>query len=185
MDAIEQAFKKMHREDFVPENLRHQAKIDVPLPIGFGQTNSQPTTVRMMLEWLGARPGEKILDVGSGSGWTTALMSQIVGPTGQVFAVERISELVKMGRNNCKKAGIENARFFQASEQYGLIEHSPYDRILVSASAKKLPEEILGQLKVGGKLVIPIQHDVLEIRKTSEHEFNTETHSGFVFVPLL
>jgi protein-L-isoaspartate(D-aspartate) O-methyltransferase len=112
-------------------------------------------------------------------------MSQIIGPTGQVFAVERIPELVKIGRNNCKKIGIQNVKFFQAGEQFGLIEYSPYDRILVSASSDRLPKELLSQLKVGGKLVIPVLNDVLEIMKTSECEFDTEIHPGFVFVPLL
>jgi len=185
MDAVEQAFKTIHREDFVLEYLRDQAAIDAPMPIGFGQTISQPSTVRMMLNWLGVRPGEKILDIGSGSGWTPALLSRLTGPSGQVLAVEKVPELVKMGRDNCQKAGIKNVKFFQAGSQYGRLESAPYDRILVDASADKLPEVILSQLKVGGKLVIPIQNDILEITKTSDHGFDTETHPGFIFVPLL
>ena len=185
MDAIEQAFKKIHRKDFVPESLHGQVNIDAPLPIGFGQTISQPTTVRMMLEWLEVQPGEEVLDVGSGSGWTTALLSQIIGSKGRVFAVEKIPELVKLGRNNCNKAGIKNVEFFQSGKEYGLTEYSPYDRILVSASAEKLPEELLAQLKVGGKLVIPVKNDILEITKSSNHVYSSKTHSGFVFVPLV
>lgn len=185
VDAIEQAFRKTNRKNFVPESLHDQVNIDVPLPIGFGQTISQPTTVRMMLEWLGTQPGENVLDIGAGSGWTTALLSQITGPKGKVFAVERIPELVKMSRNNCSNTGLHNVKFFQAGTQYGLAEYSPYDRILVSASANKLPEELLTQLKDGGKLVIPIQNDILEITKTSDLSYESKTHSGFVFVPLL
>jgi protein-L-isoaspartate(D-aspartate) O-methyltransferase len=185
MGTIEQAFQKIHREDFVPESLRNQAYIDAPLPIGFGQTISQPYTVQLMLEWLDAKPGEIILDVGSGSGWTTALLSQIVGPKGKVFAVEIIPELVKFGRNNCKKAGVKNAQFFRAGKEYGLPEHSPFDRILVSASAKELPTKLLSQLKVGGKLVIPVQDDILEITKISKRDFTSVTHPGFIFVPLV
>lgn len=185
MDMIEQAFRKIHRSNFVPEALRSQVEIDAPLPIGFGQTISQPTTVLLMLSWLEAQPGEKVLDIGSGSGWTTALLSQIVGSKGTVFAVEKIPELVEFGRNNCDRAGIQNAKFVQASKEYGLSKYSPYDRILVSASAQKLPKELINQLKVGGKLVIPVQNDILEIIKTSEYEHKTKTHSGFVFVPLV
>lgn len=185
MDAIEKAFNIIHRQDFVPESLRGQADVDTPLPIGFGQTISQPYTVRLMLEWLDAQASEKILDVGSGSGWTSALLSQIVGPKGKIFAVELIPELVKFGRNNCKKAGVKNVEFFQASQEYGLPNHSPYDRILVSASAKNLPKELLTQLKIGGKLIIPVQNDILEITKKSKSDFETIIHPGFVFVPLV
>src|SRR5665213_2792939 len=185
MELIEQAFRTIHRKNFVSESLQSQVEIDAPLPIGFGQTISQPTTVQLMLSWLEAQPGEKVLDIGSGSGWTTALLSQIVGSKGSVFAVEKIPELVELGRDNCDRTGIQNAKFFQAGQEYGLSKHSPYNRILVSASAKKLPKELLNQLKVGGKLVIPVQNDILEIIKNSENEYETKTHSGFVFVPLL
>lgn len=185
MNIIDQAFRTVHRADFVPKWLKYQAGIDFALPIGFGQTISQPTTVRMMLEWLEAQPGEKVLDIGSGSGWTSALLSNIIGPKGKVFAVEKIPELVKMGRNNCKKTEVDNVKFFQAGKSYGLPQYSPYDRILVSATAQKLPVELLDQLKVGGKLVIPVKNDILEIRKTSDDDFDTKTHPGFIFVPLV
>lgn len=185
MNIIDQAFGTVHRVDFVPKWLKYQVGIDSALPIGFGQTISQPTTVRMMLEWLDARPGEKVLDVGSGSGWTSALLSHIIGPKGKVFAVEKIPELVKIGRSNCKKRDLKNIQFFQADENYGLPQYSPYDRILVSASAQKLPVELLDQLKVGGKLVIPVKNDILEIHKTSDDDFDTKTHPGFIFVPLV
>ena len=155
MDAVEQAFKKIRREDFVPESLYNLASIDAPCLLVFGQTNSQPSTVKLMLQWLDAQPGEKVLDLGSGSGWTTALLSQIIGPKGMVFAVEKIPELVKQGRNNCKNAGVLNVKFSQAAEKYGLSEYSPFDRILVSAAAEKLPANLLVQLKIGGKLIIP------------------------------
>lgn len=185
MDSINQAFKSIQRVDFVPEYLKDQASIDAPLPIGFGQTISQPTTVCLMMEWLETQPGEKVLDIGAGSGWTTALLSSMIGPKGKVFAIERIPELVQFGRDNCNKVGIQNVRFFQASKGYGLLQYSPYDRILVSATAQKLPKELLNQLKVGGKLVIPVQNDILEITKTSDHDYESITHSGFVFVPLV
>lgn len=184
-DHIADAFHSIDRADFVPKELKGQAAQDTPLPIGFRQTISQPSTVRRMLKWLDPQPGEKILDIGSGSGWTTALLSKIVGEKGSVFAVEKIPKLREFGKSNCAKVGIENADFFQAGSEYGLPKHSPYDRILVSAAAQKLPSELLDQLKIGGKLVIPVQNDILEITKTSENEYETEVHGGYIFVPLV
>lgn len=185
MDAIAQAFKIIQRENFVPESLRNQVSIDAPLPIGYGQTNSQLTTVRLMLEWLEVEPGNTILDIGSGSGWTTALLSHLTGPTGRVYAVEKIPELVEMGRTNCAHIGVKNASFYQAEKEYGLSAHRPYDRILVSAAANTLPVSLLEQLKVGGKLVVPVKHAILEITKSTESDFSTITHDGFAFVPLV
>jgi protein-L-isoaspartate(D-aspartate) O-methyltransferase len=185
VDRIEKAFKTVRRADFVIPELREEADVDAPLPIGFGQTISQPTTVKLMLSWLDAMPGDEVLDVGSGSGWTTALLAHIVGPQGTVYAVERIPELVKFGRDNCRRLGIENAFFFEAGREYGLREHAPYARILVSASARELPVELLNQLTITGRIVIPVQYDVLEVTKTAEDEYRTRTHPGFVFVPLV
>jgi protein-L-isoaspartate(D-aspartate) O-methyltransferase len=170
MDRVQEAFRTVLRADFVAREFREQSDIDAPLPIGFGQTISQPTTVRLMLSWLDAMPGHEVLDVGSGSGWTTALLAHIVGPQGTVYAVERIPELVKFGRDNCRRLGIENAFFFQARRGYGLLEHAPYARILVSASALELPVELLEQLAV---------------TKTAEDQYRTRTHPGFAFVPLV
>lgn len=161
------------------------ASADMPVPIGYDQTISQPTTVAMMLEWLDAQPGDKVLDVGSGSGWTTALLSDIIGPKGKVYAVERIPDLVEFGRDNCEKAGVKNASFHQAGDNYGLPEYDPYDRILVSASADKVPDELLGQLKPGGKLVLPVYDSIFEISKHPDNKTEAIEHPGFVFVPLL
>ena len=185
MSSITSAFEKMKRKNFLPDDLKPEAVIDAPLPIGFGQTNSQPTTVRMMLEWLEPEPGNKILDVGAGSGWTTALLAHIVGPKGKVYAVEKVPELLEFGRENAKRARVKNAEFFRAGKVFGLPRHAPYDRILVSAAAQELPNELLKQLKVGGKLVIPVQYDVLEIEKTGTEKYEIFTHHGFSFVPLV
>lgn len=185
MSKIDQAFQLLKRSNFLPLAMKPMAGLDSPLPIGHNQTNSQPSTVGRMLEWLDPRAGDRVLDVGSGSGWTTALLSYIVGPKGSVYAVEKVPELVEFGRRNNKKAGVKNVRFFKAGEVYGLPEYAPFDRILVSASADELPEVLLGQLKTGGKLVVPVKNDILEIFKTKDGKYETTTHSGFVFVPLI
>jgi protein-L-isoaspartate(D-aspartate) O-methyltransferase len=185
MDRIGQAFAKIDRANFMPPPVKSMAGADTPLPIGYGQTISQPSTVEMMLEWLDAQPGDKVLDVGSGSGWTAALLSHIVGPKGKVYAVELVPELLEFGRDNAERAGVKNAEFFQAGDKYGLPEHGQFDRILVSAAADKIPQELLDQLKPGGKLVIPVHNTIYEISKNQNGEVESIEHPGFVFVPLI
>lgn len=183
--GVDEAFNHVDRQDFLPEEVRSRSHDDRPLPIGYGQTNSQPSTVRRMLEWLDVEPGQTILDVGSGSGWTTALLSRLVGKDGVVYAVELVPELVEYGRDNCERAGITNARFFNASKTLGLSQFAPYDRILVSAGASQLPRELLDQLRAPGKLVIPVGETIYEIEKDSHGAVTETKHSGYVFVPLL
>ena len=185
MDEVAKAFRAVRREDYLPPEQIGMADLDTPLPIGFGQTNSQPMTVRLMLEWLEVEPGSKILDVGSGSGWTTALLAKLTGPKGKVYAVEIVPELVDFGRDNCQRAGVVNAEFHQAGKKLGLPKFAPYDRILVSAEASRLPEELLGQLISGGKLVVPVKTDILEVEKLPGGQTDIFIHPGFVFVPLL
>lgn len=185
MDRILLAFAKFDRQNFIPAEIKNLAHNDWALPIGYEQTISQPTTVKLMLHWLDAQLGDKVLDVGSGSGWTTALLSYIVGSKGKIYAVERVPELVEFGQENCQRLGIENAHFSTAGDEFGLPEEAPYDRILVSASADELPQELVDQLKVGGKMVIPVHEDILEITKKSKSDLDIKKHEGFVFVPLL
>ena len=184
MTTIDEAFALHPRARFLPPGVRGWAHDDRPLPIGHGQTNSQPSTVWQMLEWLDVHEGQRVCDVGSGSGWTTALLSSLVGSTGRVVAVELLPALVKMGRQNCDDSGVTNAEFHRAIDVYGWPKGAPYDRILVSASAAALPRELIRQLVVGGKLVIPVRQDILEITKQSEDEWDTRWHMGYIFVPL-
>lgn len=184
-DRVAEAMAAVDRAQFVNESMRPYAGNDTPLPIGHGQTNSQPTTVRMMLEWLDVQPGDKVLDVGSGSGWTTALLATLVGENGQVFGVEIIPELLQFGKDNCQRAGIANATFYPAGDSFGLPRFAPYNRILVSAETSEVPPELLKQLEPSGKIVIPIKGNVLEITKRTDKDWNTETHHGFMFVPLV
>lgn len=185
MSKIAEAFQAIRREDFLPEHISERAALDAPLPIGYGQTISQPSTVAMMLEWLDPQPDQKILDVGFGTGWSTALLSYLAGPRGKIYGVEKSSELLRFGTENCRKAGIRNAHFFEAGTTYGLPEHAPYDRILVSAAADEMPREFLKQLRVGGRLVIPVLNSIHVIDKIAEDRFNSSKYGGFAFVPLV
>lgn len=185
MDPIETAFQNVPREIFLPEEIRSQAHKDEALPIGYGQTNSQPYTVEKMLQWLELQPGDKVLDVGSGSGWTSALLAYVVGKEGHVYAVEKIPELVVFGRENCAQLGITNVTFFEASDTLGLPQHAPYNKILVSATTSTLRDEFVNQLSPGGKLVTPVRSTILEVTKTDKENLEIIQHPGFVFVPLV
>lgn len=187
-DIIIDAFSEINRVEFIPEELELMAENEVALPIGCGQTISQPLVVAFMLELLNPQKGQKILDVGSGSGWTTALLSYIVGNEGKVFGIENIQELKDFGEKNVEKYGFIKkgiAEIIHGDGSKGLPEEAPFDRILVSASTDKIPPALKDQLKVGGKMVIPIESSVVYMEKKSETEFDKEEFPGFIFVPLI
>lgn len=182
-DLIIEAFLKIDRKDFVTEDNKDVAYVDTALPIGYEQTISQPYTVAFMLELLQLRKGQDVLDIGSGSGWTTALLSQIVGNEGLVQGLEIVEELVEVGRSNLSKYNIENATISKAKKNLG-IPSKTFDRILVSASADKFPKELLDQLKKGGIMVIPVRNSIFKFTKDSEGEIEKEEYFGFSFVEL-
>jgi protein-L-isoaspartate(D-aspartate) O-methyltransferase len=182
---IVEAFGKIDRKNFIPEDFREHMYIDRPLPIGKDQTISQPSTVAFMLEQLEPRKGQKILDIGSGSGWTTALLCQIVGKEGSVLGLERHEELVKKGQENLAKLDLgEHCRIEKAGKALGKPGEQ-FDRILVSASAEEIPEELFAQLKTGGILVIPVKNSIFRFKKISDTKVEAMEFPGFVFVPLV
>lgn len=183
--SIDQALATYPRREFLPPTAVDSADYDVALGIGFGQTNSQPSTVRAMLKWLQVEPGQTVLDVGSGSGWTTALLSHLVGPDGRVIAVESVPELVEFGRRNCQRLSVKNVEFHQALNELGWPAEAPYVRILVSASAACLPIGLLNQLTPYGRMVIPVMEDIVEVTKDEKGQVFQTAHPGYLFVPLI
>lgn len=180
-----EAFRKTDRKNFIPKSSYDLAYIDAPIPIGYGQTNSQPTTVAFMLELLDPKKGNKVLDIGSGSGWTSALLGCLIDKKGIVYGVERIPELVEFGKRNIERHSLGNVQIVQSTDILSLGAKGPFDRILVSAQADKLPKELITQLKVGGILVIPVNQSILRVIKVSKKEIKKEEYPGFVFVPLI
>ena len=182
------AFFNVHRIEFIPEDLASQADANIPLPIGYGQTISQPLTVAFMMELLEPKPGQNILDIGSGSGWTTGLLAYIVGEQGKVTAMEKIKELCEIGKKNVDKFGfIKNGivEIYCESADKGFEKNAPYDRILVSASLDEIPLVFKKQLAIGGKMVIPILNGIWYVEKNGEDDFNIEKFAGFSFVPFI
>ncbi len=195
----------------MPDDIKDLAEMNEALPIGYSQTISQPLVVAFMLELLEPKEGEKILDIGSGSGWTSALLGEIVGEKGKVIAIEIIPELKEFGEKNIAKynfieKGIVEFVCADGSKGYPNIASCPelaegFDKILASASARELPPAWKEQLKIGGRIVTPIGSSIwLFIKKKREKGDEPSVHlnsvqedlvfedieyPGFVFVPLI
>jgi len=183
--SIISAFEKTDRIGFIFPEHRHLAYEDFPLTIGYGATISQPYTVAFMMELLQPKKGEKILDIGSGSGWTTALLGEMVGNEGKVFGTEIVPELVEFGAKNLEKYKLSWVKIIQADEKkLGLPKEAPFNKILVSATAWKTPQELINQLASPGRLVIPIRNSVWQIDKDEKGEVSLKEFPGFAFVPL-
>jgi len=193
---IIKAFQKIKRVDFLPENLRDLAELNEALPIDYGQTISQPLVVAFMLELLEPKEEEKILDIGSGSGWTSALLGEIVGEKGRVIAIEVVSELKEFGEKNVSKYNFikkGQVQFIWADGSKGYQKEAPFDKILVSAAIQnKVPQVLKEQLKISGRIVTPIGSSIwLLVKKSAPHrglgkgEFEEIEYPGFAFVPLI
>lgn len=186
-DRIIKSFKAVDRSDFVPNSLQSVAFADQALPIGWGQTISQPATVAFMLELLQPNLGDKVLEIGFGSGYVAALLSQIVGKTGLVVAVERIAELGQQAYKNLTKYNFPQLRLVIANASKGIKQPAAYDKIIISAAASKMPAEVISQLTEGGKMVFPYGQDLQEIilLEKVDNKIIKQSYPGFVFVPLV
>ncbi len=184
MDAVSRALAAMPRAGFLSRRDRSRAGYDGPIQIGHGQTNSQPRTVEAMLRLLAVEPGQHVLDVGAGSGWTTALLAHLTGPSGSVVGVELLPDLAEWGAANLARKTCDWATIRAATpEVLGAPEEAPYDRILVSAEATSMPQALVDQLAAEGRMVLPVRGTMLLVVRRGEEVEVTE-HGSYRFVPL-
>ena len=184
---VKQAFLDVPRHNFLPESLKESAYFDNPLEIGFGQTISAPHMVAIMCEVLDIQKGQKILEIGAGSGYHAAIVSYLVSDSGHVYSIERIENLGKTASENLKKAGFKNTTVEIGDGSTGLEKYQPYDRIYVTCAAPKVPQPLINQLKDGGKLLIPVGKLYCELKliKKQGDKITSNNLGGCVFVPLV
>ena len=182
------AFKEVNREDFVPENLKDRAYEDIPLPLLRGKTISQPTTIMMMTHALELNSGEKVFEVGTGSGYQSAIIAKIIGPKGKVITTDVVPELVSFAKQNLKKAGIKNVEIYEEDGSRGFAKQAPYDKIIITAASKEFPKPLLEQLKPEGIIVGPVgsEHEQEMVRgiKDKKGKLGLEFLGPFLFSPL-
>jgi len=182
-EEILKAFSVVKRENFIPRNLKSMAYEDTSLPIGRGQTISQPYTIAIMFSLLELKKGQKILDIGSGCGYASALMSEIIGPRGKIFGIERINDLAKKSRKNLEY--YKSIKIYNKNGFLGLQKHAPFDRILISASCREIPKKVAMQVKNNGIIVAPINESLIAYKKSGNKLKIKKEIPGFVFVPFV
>ncbi len=185
--SVIRAFNQVKREDYVLEKYKEYAYVDEPLPISAGQTISQPYTVALMTEALKVRAGQKILEIGAGSGYQAAILAEIVGPGGKVYTIELVDRLVYFAKENLKN--YKNVKVILGDGSKGLPKQAPFDRIIVTAAARQIPEKLFEQLKEKGRMVIPVgktgfAQRMLVVKKVKGKRQISDLGS-FVFVPLI
>lgn len=187
-DRVEKAFLDTPREKFVPEKYSGHAYADAPLSIGEGQTISQPSVVAKMTEWLQPEKGDKILEVGAGSGYQAAILSRLVGNKGKIYSVEFIEKLAGKAEENLRKLDIENVEVIVGDGSVGLEKYAPYDGIICTAACPEVPEEWKEQLGGGGRIVAPVggkfSQSMLVMERKGDQVEKVEEDYGYRFVPL-
>jgi len=186
-DNVESAFRNIPRHEFVPISELDRAYDNEPLSIMKDQTISQPGVVSRMTEWLDVKDGQKILEIGTGSAWQTAILSYLVR-TGTIYSVEIHPELVKFARENLEKFRLNNTHVISGDGSLGYPQSSPYDRIIITAACTEIPLPLLEQLAENGLIIAPVgdsSQSLVLLKKTSEGIVEIKNQSNYIFVPLL
>jgi protein-L-isoaspartate(D-aspartate) O-methyltransferase len=186
-ERVESALRNIPRHEFVPESELDYAYNNEPLPIMKNQTISQPGVVTRMTEWLDVKDGQKILEIGTGSGWQSAILSYLVG-SGSVYSIERHSELVKFAQENLKKLNIGNVHVILGDGSVGYSQAAPYDRIMITAACSEIPLPLIEQLRENGLILAPVgdsSQSLILLQKTSKGMIEIKNQSKYVFVPLV
>ena len=182
------AFKDVNREEFIPENLRNQAYHDMPLPLLRGKTISQPTTVMLMTHALELEQGQKVFEIGTGSGYQAAIIAKIVGTQGKVITTEVVPELVQFSRENLKRAKIDNVFVHEEDGSNGMPSEAPFDRVIITAACKEFPKPLLEQLKPDSIIVGPVgdkyEQEMVRGLKDKDGHLQLEFLGQFLFTPM-
>jgi protein-L-isoaspartate(D-aspartate) O-methyltransferase len=182
------AFKELNREDFVPENLKEKAYEDVPLPLMRNKTISQPTTVMLMTHALELKSGDKVFEIGTGSGYQSSIIANIVGPKGKVVTTEIVPELITFAKQNLIKAKIKNVKIFEDDGSKGIEKEAPYDKMIITAACKEFPKPLLDQLKPEGVIVGPVgkkdEQEMVRGTKDKNGKLELEFLGPFLFSPM-
>jgi protein-L-isoaspartate(D-aspartate) O-methyltransferase len=186
-ERVKHAFLTVPREAFIPGSLKHYAYVDTPLDIGQGQTISAPHMVAIMCESLDIRDNQKILEVGTGSGYHAAVVAHLIRETGRVYTIERFESLAKKAKENLKQIGCRNVIVEVGDGSCGLLSYQPYDRIYITCAAPYIPQPLIDQLQDPGKLLIPIGDMYCELTLLEKEKGKQALHhlGGCVFVPLI
>jgi protein-L-isoaspartate(D-aspartate) O-methyltransferase len=182
------AFSEIKRENFIPDSLKDSAYHDVPLPLLRGKTISQPTTVMIMTHALELKKGDKVFEIGSGSGYQAAIIANIVGSEGKVITTEVVPELVHFAKQNLEKSNIKNVFVYEEDGSKGFVKDAPFDKIIITAACREFPKELLEQLKPGGTIIGPVgnpkEQEMILGTKDKDGHLGLEFMGAFLFTPM-
>ena len=182
------AFKEVERENFIPQELKSEAYNDMPLPLLRGKTISQPTTVMIMTHALELQPGEKVFEIGTGSGYQSAIIAKIIGPKGKVITTEVVPELVHFAKQNLKNAKIENVHVYEEDGSNGMPSEALFDKILITSACKEFPRPLLKQMKPEGIIIGPVgnenEQEMIKGVKDKSGHLDLEFLGPFLFTPM-